>query len=162
MKTPSLRYPVGYNPDMMRLAYRLARQSTCNRLHVGATLLDTGGHIVANAWNENPAAYPCVCAPDGAQCDNTLHSEMACILMGYREISKHRPGFRLPKADAYGCLSGWTLYVTHAPCRQCAVSIGTAGISTVFYAERYGNTRGTDYLSAINTVVCQVSYEESQ
>ena len=41
---------------------------------------------------------------------------------------------------------GAYMFITHAPCLQCAKSIYGAGISEVFYDVEYRTTEGLDFL----------------
>ena len=47
-----------------------------------------------------------------------------------------------------------TMFLTHAPCLQCAKQIYTAGIKKVYYRNTYKDTKGTDFLGA-----CQIDVE---
>ena len=48
---------------------------------------------------------------------------------------------------------GATMYITHAPCFDCAKLIHVAGINKVFYRNQYRNTDGIDFLNKCNIEV---------
>jgi len=52
---------------------------------------------------------------------------------------------------------GATIFLTHAPCVDCAKLISSAGINEVFYRAQYRNTDGIDFLkrSKISTTEYQ-------
>lgn len=52
---------------------------------------------------------------------------------------------------------GATMFVTHAPCLECAKSIYGAGIKELYYAEKYRSDDGIDFLNRAGVLVKQVS-----
>jgi len=48
------------------------------------------------------------------------------------------------------------LFVTHAPCLDCAKIIHQAGINSVYYRNTYRSTEGVDFLEKCNINVKQV------
>lgn len=55
---------------------------------------------------------------------------------------------------------GATMFITHAPCQQCAKLILQSGIAEVWYSNEYRSTLGADYLNS-HGVRCQ-QYKENQ
>jgi dCMP deaminase len=51
---------------------------------------------------------------------------------------------------------GAALFVTHAPCLDCAKIIHQAGINSVYYRNTYRSTEGVDFLEKCNINVKQV------
>jgi dCMP deaminase len=45
------------------------------------------------------------------------------------------------------------MYITHAPCFDCAKLIHVAGIKKVFYREAYRSTEGIEFLNKSNIEV---------
>lgn len=41
---------------------------------------------------------------------------------------------------------GATMFITHSPCKSCALSIANVGISAVYYSEEYRDNNGLDLL----------------
>ena len=54
---------------------------------------------------------------------------------------------------------GAAMFITHAPCQQCAKMILQSGIAEVWYAQQYRNDLGVNYLNS-HGVSCQ-QYKES-
>jgi deoxycytidylate deaminase len=54
---------------------------------------------------------------------------------------------------------GAAMFITHAPCQQCAKMILQSGIAEVWYAQQYRNDFGVNYLNS-HGVPCQ-QYKES-
>ena len=52
---------------------------------------------------------------------------------------------KLAKFDGSG--SGSVLFVTHAPCLDCAKLVFQAGISSVYYRNSYRDDAGVDFLN---------------
>ena len=53
------------------------------------------------------------------------------------------------------------MFVTHAPCIDCAKQIFTAGIKKVYFGEHYRNTDGLDFLQKCNVEVEHISPGEN-
>ena len=119
----------------MRLAYATAGRASCPRRQVGAIIVDDTSTIIASGYNGAPRGLPSCdevgCdvrvlpggKPEGS-CVRTLHAESNAI-------------------DRAGLATrGCTLFCTTIPCRECALRIIQAGISTVIYHEFY-ESRGS-------------------
>jgi deoxycytidylate deaminase len=55
---------------------------------------------------------------------------------------------------------GATMFITHAPCMDCAKLIFQSGISHVLYRNSYRNTAGVDFLEKGGIQVQQLKEEE--
>lgn len=125
---------------MIQVARVIADRATCSRLHVGAVLTrDT--RIVAHGYNGAPAGMP-HCSHDG--------SEDRCLVSTHAE--RNVVGF----AARHGVRTdGTTLYLTHAPCLDCATVLLAAGVVRVVYGETYRSLDGVDYLQGCGIDVSQ-------
>ena len=70
-----------------------------------------------------------------------IHAEANCIA-------------KLAKSNESG--AGAKMYITHAPCLDCAKQIYTAGITEVYYKNDYKNEDGLNFLTACNIGVQRV------
>lgn len=116
---------------LLRVAWVMAEQGTCSRLQVGAVIAqDT--RPISTGWNGSPAGRP-HCQHDGTEtrCTTAIHAERNAI------------GYAARKGNA---TEGATLYVTHAPCLDCASVVQAAGIVRVVYAQPYGSAAGELWL----------------
>jgi dCMP deaminase len=52
------------------------------------------------------------------------------------------------------------IFITHAPCLDCAKIIYQSGIKRVFYRDSYRNTDGVTFLEKSNITVIQIEKEE--
>lgn len=49
-----------------------------------------------------------------------------------------------------------SIFITHAPCLDCAKLIFQSGISNVYFRNQYRNTDGIDFLNKSNVKVTQI------
>jgi dCMP deaminase len=61
---------------------------------------------------------------------------------------------KLAKGNESG--DGSTMFLTHAPCIDCAKQMYTAGIKTVFYRDYYKNDDGLTFLEKCDIMVHKV------
>ena len=122
-----------YNLDQryLRMAQIWAENSYCVRRKVGA-LVVKDKMIISDGYNGTPSGFPNVCEDD----NNTtypyvLHAEANAITKLARSSNNS---------------DGATLYVTAAPCIECAKLIIQAGIRRVIYGEEYRLADGLDLL----------------
>ena len=98
-----------------------ARNSYCKRRQVGA-LIVKDRMIISDGYNGTPSGFPNVCEENGKTLPYVLHAEANAITKLARSNNNS---------------DGATLYVTAAPCIECAKLIIQAGIKRVIYGEEY-------------------------
>lgn len=111
---------------LMNIASVVALRGTCPRAKVGAVLAKEG-RIISTGYNGSPSGTThCIdtgCSFDTeGRCIKTIHAELNCICFA----AKHGIATK-----------GATLYVTYAPCLDCAKAIINSGIKEVFYLKEY-------------------------
>ena len=115
----------------LRMARIWAENSYCRRRKVGA-LLVKDKMIISDGFNGTPSGFDNICEDDN---DKTypyvLHAEANAITKVARSNNSS---------------DGATLYVTAAPCIECAKLIIQAGIKRVVFNEMYRLTDGLDLL----------------
>jgi len=133
----------------MKTAEVFAECSTANRLHVGAIIVKDE-RIISIGYNGTPSGWDNNCEDikinnDGDYVTVTkpevLHAETNAIA-------------KLAKFDGSG--SGSVLFVTHAPCLDCAKLVFQSGISTVYYRNSYRDNAGVDFLNRAGVKVEQI------
>jgi len=153
----------------MDIARRVAEMSYARRLHVGAVVVKDG-RIISMGWNGMPAGWDNNCENvewmdrgAGGWLDPEEIKEkwpFEGIYMdknGEEYISRYRlktkPEVLHAESNAIAKLaksndsgSGADLFVTHAPCIECAKLIHQSGISRVFYSENYRDDSGVRFL----------------
>jgi dCMP deaminase len=108
---------VSWDMRFMAMATLVSTWSKDPRKRVGAVLVSPDRRHVSVGYNGLPSGFP-----DDVMLDRetknrySLHAETNAIAQAAQDVR------------------GWTLYVTEAPCLQCALSIHRAGISRVVSA----------------------------
>jgi dCMP deaminase len=129
----------------MDVAYRFAELSHARRLHVGSIIVKDD-RIISIGYNGMPAGWENNC--ELTQEDGTLvtrpevlHAEMNALM-------------KLAKSTESGNAS--SIFITHAPCMDCAKSIYQAGILEVFYSEDYRTNNGIAFLKQCDIKVRKI------
>ncbi|MGL5317906.1 MAG: deoxycytidylate deaminase [Bacteroidales bacterium] len=116
----------------LRMARIWSENSYCQRRKVGA-LIVKDKMIISDGYNGTPCGFDNICEDDttGKTFPFVLHAEANAITKIARSNNSSQ---------------GATLYVTAAPCIECAKLIIQAGIIRVVYGEEYRLTDGIDLL----------------
>lgn len=158
----------------MDVAYRFAELSHARRLHVGAIVVKDD-RIISIGYNGMPAGWNNDCEyhdymsgdaggwlnPDEIQerwpyeeeCE-LIDPDDGRIFITRRYRLKTKPEVLHAERNALDKLaksgreggSGASMFVTHAPCLECAKSIYGAGIKELFYKEEYRTQDGIYFL----------------
>ena len=123
----------------LRMARIWAENSYCRRRQVGA-LVVKDKMIISDGYNGTPSGFENTCEDDnGLTKPYVLHAEANAITKLARSSNNS---------------DGSTLYVTAAPCIECAKLIIQAGIRRVVYGEPYRIADGLQLLqrAGIDTV----------
>jgi dCMP deaminase len=142
----------------MKTAEIFAECSTATRLHVGAIVVKDD-RIISIGYNGMPSGWT-------NECENTvyvLNEEVLgkdMVALGYTQtengnwfILKTKPQVLHAETNAIAKLAkstesglGATMFVTHAPCLDCAKLIYQTGISSVLYRNSYRDNAGVNFL----------------
>ena len=114
------------------VAKRVAELSHAKRLKVGAVIVKDH-RILSYGYNGTPAGFDNCCEVENVTKPEVIHAEMNAIA----KISYHGDSCK----DA-------TMFLTHAPCIECAKIILQSGICNVYYLEDYRSTAGVDLLKS--------------
>ena len=129
----------------LRMARIWAENSYCQRRKVGA-LIVKDKMIISDGYNGTPSGFPNVC-------EDTDGLTKACVL--------HAEANAITKIARSGNNSdGATLYVTDAPCIECAKLIIQAGIKRVVYTRSYRLTDGIELLCEADIELEQIEEDE--
>lgn len=154
----------------MKAATVYAELSTAQKLQVGCvivkdnTIIGIGYNGMPSGWDNNCEIAEYVLREDCQQSDKfMLHN-------GYREtahgwIKLHsKPEVLHAETNAIAKVSrstnssdGASLFVTHAPCLDCAKIIHQAGIKEVYYQDTYRTEAGIQFLQQCEIKVEQVT-----
>ena len=125
----------------MKTAEIFAELSHARRLHVGAIIVKDD-RIISIGYNGMPAGW-----------DNDCEEIVELREDGHHEL-KTRPEVLHAETNAIAKLakssdsgSGATMFVTHAPCLDCAKLVYQSGISCVIYRNSYRSDQGILFLT---------------
>ena len=133
----------------MDLAIRTAQMSHCVRLKVGAVAVRDGRPILTG-WNGTSPGEDNCCEeeryPDWYDGNDGIGGPPDKILVTKISVN-HAERNLIEFAAREGIsLKGCTLFITHAPCIQCAKSIRNSGIIELVYKDVYGCDAGLNHL----------------
>ena len=130
----------------MDVAKRFAELSSAKRLHVGAIIVKDD-RIISIGYNGMPPGWSNIC--EDVIEEGTLKTKPEVIHAEANAIAK------LAKSTESG--KDATMFLTHAPCIDCAKQIFTAGIQTVYYEKDYRSNDGLRFLSLCGVEVIKTS-----
>ena len=143
----------------MEVAERFAKLSSAKRLQVGAIIVKDD-RIISIGYNGMPAGWTNECEYEVIRYEQLYEEEMKCIKTG---IFKTKPEVIHAEANAIAKLAkssesgdGSTMFLTHAPCIDCAKQVYAAGIKKVYYRNSYRDSLGVDFLSKCDIMVTKV------
>ena len=135
----------------MDVAESFAKLSSAVRLQVGAIVVKDD-RIISIGYNGMPSGWDNCCeevVPPNEWVEfkqlktkpEVLHAETNAIA-------------KLAKSSESGL--GAAMFVTHAPCIDCAKIVYQSGIDTVYYKNNYRSTQGLEFLTKSNVDVIKV------
>ena len=134
----------------MDVAEIFANLSTAKRLQVGAIVVKDD-RIISIGYNGMPSGWT-------NDCENYIQLSDDTV------TSKTKPEVIHAEANAIAKLArgtesgeGSTMFLTHAPCIDCAKQIYTAGVKVVYYRDSYKNTEGLTFLEKCDVAICKVN-----
>lgn len=129
-----------FDRSYLEMAKVWAKNSYCNRRKVGA-LIVKDRMIISDGFNGTPSGFENICEDgNGKTKPYVLHAEANAITK---------------VAKSGNNSSGATLYVTDAPCVECAKLIVQAGIKRVVYMIEYSVRDGIELLKRAGIEVCK-------
>ena len=126
----------------MEVAKTFANLSTAKRLHVGAIVVKDD-RIISIGYNGMPSGWDNNC--ENVLEDGSLKSKPEVLHAETNALAKLA---RSPESGEGACM-----FVTHAPCLNCAKLIYQSGISTVYYDTEYRATEGIEFLEKSGVIV---------
>jgi dCMP deaminase len=124
-------------------AWLWSKRSHCKRLQVGA-VISKNGRILSTGYNGAVTGAPneCECSENKTK-PGIIHAEANAILFAAKE-----------GISTKGC----AIFITHAPCVECAKMILQSGISSVYYSEYYRDDTGLKFLEANNILPIKLDF----
>jgi len=137
----------------MKTAETFAELSHARRLHVGAIVVKDD-RIISIGYNGMPAGWDNNCEYEIWE-DNG-DDEPETVLKTKPEVlhAETNAIAKLARSNESGL--GANIFITHAPCLDCAKLIYQSGINRVYYGENYRDDSGVKFLKASGIEVKQV------
>ena len=162
-----------YNDFYMSIAERVSDMSQAKRLKVGSILVKDG-NIISFGWNGTPAGHDNNCEdmvyPNKYAGDFEQHYDEFDLMFPLIDESGERYQLRtkpevlhaeenllMKIARSTNSSENATIFVTHAPCLDCAKLIHQAGINSVYYRNSYRDDKGIDFLKKCGVQIENVS-----
>lgn len=135
----------------MQTAETFGSLSTAKRLQVGAIVVKDH-RIISIGYNGMPSGWTNECEEEvitmyESHTDSALVTKKEVIHAEANAIAK------LAKSNESG--NNATMYITHAPCIECAKMIYTSGISKVYFKTKYRSEDGIEFLNKCGVEVEQ-------
>jgi dCMP deaminase len=128
----------------MKTAETFAELSHARRLHVGCIIVKDD-RIISIGYNGMPAGWDNNCEDE---VNNELKTKPEVLHAETNAIAK------LAKSTESGLNA--TIFITHAPCVDCAKLIYQSGINNVFYGDAYRSDDGIQFLKQSGVKVEQL------
>jgi dCMP deaminase len=133
----------------MDVAQRFSELSSAKRLQVGAIVVKDD-RIISIGYNGMPSGWD-------NNCEDYIHLSDDTI------TTKTKPEVIHAEANAIAKLAkgndsgdGSTMFLTHAPCIDCAKQMYAMGVKSVYYRDSYKNTDGLTFLEKCSIMVSKV------
>lgn len=144
----------------MDVAQRFSELSTAKRLQVGAIVVKNDS-IISIGYNGMPSGWDNDCEKRSyINIDpkwQYLDEDGSTYSLVTRSEVLHAESNSLAKiARSTNSSEGASLFVTHAPCLDCAKLMYQAGINSVYYRNSYRDNSGVDFLKECNIEVEQI------
>ena len=143
----------------MKTAETFAELSHARRLHVGAIVVKDD-RIISIGYNGMPAGWDNNCEDEIGHVLDVDENVVEIRLKTKPEVlhAERNALDKLAKGNEGGL--GSTMFITHAPCLECAKSIYGAGISHVFYRASYRSEDGIQFLTKCGVSIEKLSSED--
>ena len=134
----------------MKTAETFAELSHARRLHVGAIVVKDD-RIISIGYNGMPAGWDNNC-----EFDDTDPQTKRTSLVTKPEVLHAETNAIAKVSRSSNSTDNADLFVTHAPCLECAKLIYQSGIKSVFYRDTYRSEDGIQFLQKCNVEVKQI------
>jgi dCMP deaminase len=149
----------------MDVAQRFSELSSAKRLKVGAIVVKDD-RIISIGYNGMPAGWDNECEKRVYIDPSKLSRNCGYVYLdedGSSYELKTKPEVIHAEANAIAKLAkgnesgeGSKMFLTHAPCIDCAKQMYAAGVNMVFYKNSYRDTQGVDFLEKCGINVVKV------
>jgi len=135
-----------YLESYMKTAETFAELSSARRLHVGAIVVKDD-RIISIGYNGMPSGWD-------NNCETEWTDKTKIVILKTRPEVLHAETNAIAKlAKSTESGDGAELFVTHAPCLDCAKLVYQSGINSVYYRNSYRNDDGINFLKKAGVTV---------
>jgi dCMP deaminase len=122
------------------MAERFAQLSYAKRLKVGAIVVKDN-RVISIGYNGTPAGWD-------NDCEEVIevHEDGGVITKTKSEVIHAEANAITKLAKSSDNADGATMFITHAPCVDCAKLIFGSGISSIYYRNSYRDENGIEFL----------------
>jgi dCMP deaminase len=128
----------------MNIAEDFAKLSSARRLHVGCVIVKNDS-IIGIGYNGTPPGWDNNCEDDVYDRESNRD-----LLVTKPEVLHAETNAIAKVAKSTNSTEGASMFITHAPCIECAKLIAQTGIKSVFYKDVYRNEDGISFLNKSN------------
>ena len=142
----------------MKAAEVYSQLSSARRLQVGCvvvkdnTIIGIGYNGMPSGWDNNCEEVVNVNPSDPRYDYNNFNKE----LKTKPEVLHAETNALAKIARSTNSSDGASMFITHAPCLDCAKLVYQSGIKSVYYRNSYKNTDGIDFLNKCNVEVTMI------
>jgi len=141
-----------YIGTYMKVAHLFAEHSSAKRKKVGAVIVKDD-RIISIGYNGMPAGWDNECEEVDTPTLPYLQGD-GPILKTKKEVIHHAESNAIAKlARSTESGEGATMFITCAPCIECAKLIYQSGIKEVFYDEEYRSDEGVKFLNKCKDMI---------
>ena len=135
----------------MKIAYEISLESYCEKRKVGALIVKDNS-IISVGYNGSPSGFSNICELKTFEPRTVINSDSSIttpvsVLKTLPEVLHAESNAILKLARSTSSSEEADIYVTTAPCIECAKLIIQAGIIRVYYADEYKNKDGLELLN---------------
>jgi len=137
------------------VATRYSELSKARRLKVGAIVVKDD-RIISIGYNGTPPGWDNNCEHE------FLNEDGSVTLKTKPEVIHAEMNALMKLARSHESGDGATMFITHAPCAECAKHIIASGVKAVYYGEQYRDDLGVKFLSQGGIQVQKLEREPCQ
>jgi dCMP deaminase len=134
----------------MQAAEVYAKLSSAKRLQVGCVVVKNDT-IIGIGYNGMPSGWDNNCE------EEYLYEDGGSQLRTRSEVLHAESNSLAKIARSTNSSENATMFVTHAPCLDCAKLIHQAGINSVYYRNSYRDDKGIDFLKKCGVQIENIS-----
>jgi dCMP deaminase len=142
----------------MKAAEVYSQLSSARRLQVGCVVVKDNT-IIGIGYNGMPSGWDNNCE----EAVNVNPSDPRYDYNNFTKELKTKPEVLHAETNALAKIArstnssdGASMFITHAPCLDCAKLVYQSGIKSVYYRNSYKNTDGIDFLNKCNVEVTMI------